>query len=145
MRKGDIVEMTTPQERGRMVTQAGRRGGRGIRRADGPSKTERAYASDVLAPLKLAGKIIDYWHDPLKLRLAAKTYYTPDYMVLLEDLAIEMIDVKGRKGDGPWVEDDAAVKIKVAAQLYPFVFALVWPSRGGGWSRRTIGCGDGKE
>lgn len=113
-----------------------RRGGRAIRKADGPSKTEAAYAREALEPLKRQGVIRDYWHEPVKFRLADRTYYTPDYMLVLASGIIEFVEVKGRKGAGPWCEEDALVKIKVAAAMYPFVFRMVWPAKGGGWDRK---------
>lgn len=112
---------------------ASRRGGRAIRKEDGPSKTEAAYAREVLEPLKRQGVIREYWHEPVKFRLADRTWYTPDYMVMLASDVIEFIEVKGRKADGPWCEEDARVKFKVAADLYPFTFRMVWPRKGGGW------------
>ena len=79
------------------------------------NKTEAAYAAR-LESLKLAGEIADYRFECLKLRLADNTFYTPDFMVLMPNFTFEMHEVKGH-----W-EDDARVKIKVAAELYPFKF-----------------------
>lgn len=79
------------------------------------NKTEAAYAAR-LESLKLAGEIADYRFECLKLRLADNTFYAPDFMVLRPDGAFEIHEVKGH-----W-EDDARVKIKVAAELYPFKF-----------------------
>jgi hypothetical protein len=113
-----------------------RRGGRALRKEDGISKTQAAYAREVLEPLKRAGRVIRYYHEPLKFKLADKTYYTPDYLVIYNDWHIGFIEVKGRKGDGPWCEEDAKVKIKVAAAMYPFPFTMVWPQKVGGWSEK---------
>jgi hypothetical protein len=113
-----------------------RRGGRAIRKADGPNKTESRYAREVLEPRKRRGEVRDYCYEPLKFRLADKTYYSPDFLVVLADGVVEFVEVKGRSGDGPYCEDDAAVKIKVAAAMYPFTFRMVWPAKGGGWSER---------
>lgn len=79
------------------------------------NKTEAAYAAR-LESLKLAGEIADYRFECIKLRLADNTFYAPDFMVLRPDGAFEVHEVKGH-----W-EDDARVKIKVAAELYPFKF-----------------------
>ena len=79
------------------------------------NKLEAAYAAR-LESLKLAGEIADYRFECLKLRLADNTFYAPDFMVLRPDGAFEIHEVKGH-----W-EDDARVKIKVAAELYPFKF-----------------------
>lgn len=74
--------------------------------------------------------------EPHKLRLADRTFYTPDFGVLLMDGTFEFHEVKGH-----W-EDDARVKIKVAAeQHWMFKFVAVRPvakKRGGGWSREEF-------
>ena len=82
------------------------------------NKTERAYA-DRLELQRLAGEIRSWRFEALKLKLADKTFFTPDFYVVTEE-QIELIDTKG------FIEDDAMVKIKVAAQMYPeFCFKLV--------------------
>lgn len=87
------------------------------------NKTEAAYAAR-LESLKLAGEIADYRFECVKLRLADRTFYTPDFMVLRADGAFEMHEVKG------FWEDDARVKIKVAAELYPFKFIAARKQKG---------------
>jgi intracellular sulfur oxidation DsrE/DsrF family protein len=54
----------------------------------------------------------------MKFRLADRTFYTPDFNVMLSNFEMEMHEVKG------FMEDDAAVKIKVVAEIYPFRFFL---------------------
>ncbi|MGY3853974.1 DUF1064 domain-containing protein [Aeromonas veronii] len=91
------------------------------------NKTEQAYA-DHLRRLMLAGEVISYEFEPLKLRLADKTFYTPDFMVVRKDGLIELHEVKG------FWEDDARVKIKVAAkQHWMFTFVGVM-RKGANWS-----------
>lgn len=93
------------------------------------NKTEAAYAQH-LENLKHAGEIAWYRFEGLKLRLADNTFYTPDFAVMLTDRQIEVHEVKGF-----WA-DDARVKIKVAADQYPFRFIAVKASpkrEGGGW------------
>jgi hypothetical protein len=94
------------------------------------NKTERAYDAH-LSLLQRAGQI--QWHkfEGLKLRLADNTFYTPDFAVLAADGVMECHEVKGH-----WM-DDARVKIKVAASLYPFRFLAIKAAAkrdGGGWS-----------
>ena len=79
------------------------------------NKTEAEYA-ERLESLKLAGEISDYRFECVKFKLADKTFYTPDFMVLRPDGTFELHEVKG------FWEDDARVKIKVAAAQYPFKF-----------------------
>lgn len=93
------------------------------------NKTEAAYAEH-LEMLKRAGEVQWFKFEPFKLRLADATFYTPDFTVLLSNGLLEMHEVKG------FWEEDARVKIKVAAELYPFRFIAVTakPKKdGGGW------------
>lgn len=100
--------------------------GRTVRREAGKmNKTEARYAEH-LEKRKLAGEIIGYWFEPVKFRLADNTYYSIDFMVQLVDGTIEFHEVKGTSKGKPYVEDDAAVKIKVAAEHMPFTFRMVW-------------------
>lgn len=93
------------------------------------NKTEAAYGQ-TLEARRQAGEIAWYRFEGLKLRLADNTFYTPDFAVMRTDGQIECHEVKG-----VWV-DDARVKIKVAAEMYPFRFLAVkaMPKKqGGGW------------
>ena len=94
------------------------------------NKTEAAYDAH-LWTLRTAGQV--FWHafEGVKLRLADNTFYTPDFAVLAADGYLEMHEVKG------FWEDDARVKIKVAAALFPFRFKAFKPrakKHGGGWA-----------
>jgi len=94
------------------------------------NKTEAAYEL-VLKARKIAGEVAWYRFESIKLRLADNTFYTVDYPVMLADGTMEMHEVKG------FWEDDARVKIKVAAELYPFKFIAVKAQakkHGGGWT-----------
>lgn len=94
------------------------------------NKTERAY-SEHLEAEKSAGRILWYVFEGIKLRLADKTFLTVDFAVMRPDGLIELHEVKG------FMEDDAAVKLKVAASLYPFKIIVVKQQakkNGGGWT-----------
>ena len=98
------------------------------------NKTEARRAA-ALELRKHAGTIHDYRFQPVKLRLADNTFFTPDYLVIDNDGALWLEDVKGRSGAGYFSEDDARVKIKVAAALYPwFRFTTVWEAKDGSWN-----------
>jgi len=91
------------------------------------NKTEAAYATTLSADPNIAW----FKFEGIKLRLADNTFYTPDFFVMLKDGSLECREVKGF-----WV-DDARVKIKVAADIYPFKFIAVKvraKKDGGGWS-----------
>ncbi len=87
------------------------------------NKTEAAYCTH-LELLKRAGEILWFRFEGLKLRLADNTFYTGDFVVLSKDNVLEIHEVKG------FWQDDARVKIKVAASLYPFRFRAFKMTRG---------------
>lgn len=93
------------------------------------NNTELAYSKEL--DIKLMAKlIIWYKFEGVKLRLADNTFYSPDFAVMLCNGQLEMHEVKG------FWQDDARVKIKVAADMYPFRFIGIQPipkSKGGGW------------
>jgi hypothetical protein len=57
-------------------------------------------------------EIAGYWPHALKFRLADKTWYTPDALVMENDGLLSLHELKG------WMEDDAAVKLKVTSETY---------------------------
>ena len=94
------------------------------------NKTEAAYEQQVL-------KESYQWYkfEGIKLRLADNTFYTPDFAVMGNDGVIECHEVKG------FWQDDARVKIKVAAAQFPFRFMAVKArakKHGGGWEYETF-------
>lgn len=94
------------------------------------NKTEAEYER-LLKVKQQAGDILWYSFEGIKLRLADSTFYSPDFAVMRADGLMEIHEVKG------FWRDDARVKIKVAADLFPFRFLAVRKKRkkdGGGWS-----------
>lgn len=87
------------------------------------NKTEAEY-SQLLELRRRAGEIAWYRFEAIKLRLADNTFYTVDFPVMLSSGVLEMHEVKGF-----WT-DDARVKIKVAADQYPFRFVAVRKVKG---------------
>lgn len=80
------------------------------------NRLEAAYAQHLQSQV-LTGAIDAWFFESLKFKLAENACgYTPDFMVVRADGVIEFHEVKGH-----W-EDDARVKIKVAADKFPFVF-----------------------
>ncbi|MEQ6437199.1 DUF1064 domain-containing protein [Comamonas sp. w2-DMI] len=93
------------------------------------NKTEQAYHAH-LAQRQHAGEVAWFEFEGIKLRLADSTFYTPDFAVMLADGRMQIHETKGF-----WT-DDARVKIKVAAELYPFEFLAIRKQAaksGGGW------------
>lgn len=109
---------------GRAQSQQRRRKafGRTVRHDAGRmNKLEAAYAAH-LAAEQSAGRVIWFAFEALKLRLADRTTYEPDFVVLMADGSIELHEVKGH-----W-EDDARVKWKAAGEMY-FLFHFVAVTR----------------
>ncbi|HEB4989641.1 TPA: DUF1064 domain-containing protein [Klebsiella michiganensis] len=96
------------------------------------NKTETAYCQH-LELRKRYGEIAWFRFEGIKLRLADNCFLTVDFAVMLADGRLVMVDVKGSKAV---FTDDARVKMKVAADNYPFVFQVAYPKPkklGGGW------------
>lgn len=94
------------------------------------NKTEAAYASH-LESLKSKGEVLWYLFEPMNLKLADKCFYRVDFMVMLQSGQIECHEVKGF-----WT-DDALVKIKTAAEKFPFRFIAVRKKKDG-WEEREF-------
>ncbi len=97
--------------------------------------TESKYAAE-LEMLQRSGQIEWWAFEPIKLKLADRTFYTPDFCMMQSDGTIVFVEVKGH-----W-EDDARVKIKVAAKIFPmFRFIALKPrskNNGGGWDHEEF-------
>lgn len=96
------------------------------------NKTELAYSNHLNA-LKLSGEVVWYEFESIKLRLADNTYYNPDFLVMLSSGALQVHEVKG------YMMDDANVKIKVAAESFPFPFFVVRKGKAGQWNITEVG------
>lgn len=93
---------------------------------------ERDYAA-ILESRRQSGEIAMWMYDAISLRLARSTFYHPDFLVMLPDGTLQIHETKG------FMRDDAAVKLKTAAAIFPFLsFFLVTKPRGGGWSITEI-------
>lgn len=99
--------------------------------------------------MKQRGEILEYAFEPVKLRLAKGCFYTPDFMVLENDGTVTVYEVKDwrsgskkyplKKLKGFWRED-ARIKLKVAARLFPMLrFVATTKDPGLGWVYEVIG------
>lgn len=87
------------------------------------NRTESAFAAE-LERQRVEG-LIQWWKfEGIKLRLADKTFLTVDFAVLDAEGYLRMIDVKGSMSV---YQDDARVKTKVAASIYPLQFCIAVP------------------
>jgi hypothetical protein len=115
------------------------------RQPDGMNKTETAYEA-TLAAAKSAGEIANYWYEGIKLKINTACFYTPDFMVQANNGEIELHEVKGYKkranGEHGWYGmDDAKVKVKAVAAMFPFAVVVVYqlPKKfGGDWKVETL-------
>ena len=97
------------------------------------NKWEQQYAT-TLRLRQHAGEVRAFWFEPIKFRLARLGFYTPDFMVILEDWSVVFHEVKGH------MREDANVKIKVAAEQFPFPFYLITKEKGqSGWTTTRVG------
>lgn len=87
------------------------------------NKTEEAWAA-ALEFQRREGSVLWWAYEAITLKLASDCRFTPDFLVQLADGTLECHEVKG------WFRDDAKVKIKVAAALFPLVFRLVIKKKG---------------
>jgi hypothetical protein len=124
VRRAIILGQGLPHETGRRVLSRGQGRGRG----DGRTRTRLQV--DWSLELAARSAVLLVLEESLSLRLAQRTWYRPDFLVVIATGAIttelELHEVKGH-----W-EDDARVKWKVAAEMYPmFTFrAITRPGRG---------------
>lgn len=99
------------------------------------NKTEARFAQ-LLELERHAGKVKWWKFEGIRLMLAKNTSLTVDFAILPETDILTLIDVKGSKA---MVTDDARVKMKVAAEMYPFVFKIAYPrAKGEGWDIEEI-------
>lgn len=100
----------------------------------GMNGTERTRALELEA-MRRSGQIAAWWYERWTFKLADDTRYTPDFVVQENDGTLRIEETKG------FWRDDARVKVKVFAALYPFpVRVLVARAKrhGGGWDIEDI-------
>lgn len=102
-------------------------------RPRGPNRTETAYGG-YLELLKRQNVVSWYGFEVITFKLAHDTRYTPDFSVCLSNGEIEFHEVKG------FFRDDAKVKIRVAAAMFPFRFMVVRKLKRG-WDVETVSGG----
>jgi hypothetical protein len=95
------------------------------------NKTESAYAW-ILEAEKRSGEILDWRFQPFGLRLADKTFYHPDFLIVKKD-CFEIHETKGA-----FVRDDSIVKLKVAAEQFPWFKFKMAQYKDKQWTMRDI-------
>lgn len=99
---------------------------------DRMNKTEAAYVAYVLDPQKQRGEIIDWKFHSMNIRLADKTFYEVDFLVLHADMSVAIHETKGE-----FTTDKGQMKIKLCAEVLPWFrfYKCIKLSKknGGGW------------
>jgi hypothetical protein len=114
------------QERGGTIPALPKAKGR-IKPLGYANKTEAAYGAHLAAEQR-AGAVLWWRYGSVTLRLADDTRFTPDFCVMLADSCeLQFHEVKG------FFREDAKIKIKVAAEMYPLTFLAVFKEPNGGW------------
>lgn len=98
------------------------------------NKTEQRY-HDHLVLQKQAGLVLWFEFESIKLKLCDNTHFTPDFALMGADGVLELHDVKGSRAI---IKDDAHLKMKWAADRYPFRICYVFPVKGGGWEIEEV-------
>ena len=103
------------------------------------NRTEQEHA-DLLTAMKNAGDIRSFRFESVKLVLARKTggkkgvTYTPDFLVVLNDGTIRFDEIKGGH-----IRDDAMLKLRMAAELFPMFKWALWQKKKGQWTVTELG------
>lgn len=112
---GKATGAPKPVSTGNRTTQAKKARPRPQHTPGRMNKTEARYLQDVIEPRLKTGEYRSAKFEAVKLRLADRTFYTPDFAVVNDRTGeIELHEVKGG-----WIEDDAMVKFKTAAAMFP--------------------------
>lgn len=88
------------------------------------NKTEARYAQR----LTDAGR--SWRYEPLKIQLAERTTYTPDFLVIDPHGDFSLHEVKGG-----FVREDAWIKFKIAREMYPMFTFELWQWVKNNWRR----------
>ena len=91
-----------------------------------------AEDAGMLEERRLRGEVAWWRYEAITLMLSDNTRYTPDFLVMLPDGALEIHETKGG-----FIREDGWLKLKVAAALFPLRFFLCQKAAkkdGGEWS-----------
>lgn len=108
-----------------------------IRTPKAMNKTEASYEAH-LSLRKRLGEVLWYRFEGITLKLADDTRYTADFAVLMADGRLELHDCKAlwRGAKRPHIEDDALVKLRMAAETFPLTIRSVWALANGEWESK---------
>jgi len=98
---------------------------------DGMNKTEERFAAELDA-MQREGAIVEWKFEAIRLKLAHRTTYTPDFFIRYADGRLRFVEIKG------FLRDDAAVKFKLAREAYPWAVFSMLRRVGGEWKPVNI-------
>jgi hypothetical protein len=87
---------------------------------------EREWA-DALEVRRLAGEVIWWGYEKVKLKLGDGVYYVPDFMVAMQNGGIQFHEIKGHS------RALGIAKFKIAASLFPFAEFFMFRKDAKGW------------
>jgi hypothetical protein len=96
------------------------------------NKTEARFAA-LLEGWKREGAVLDYKFEAVTLRLAPSTHYRTDFVAWLSDGRTRFYEVKGG-----YVREDAWLKLKTVAVLFPRFEFVCAQWKGGEWNYISI-------
>jgi hypothetical protein len=96
------------------------------------SKTEVRYAQ-LLEYRRMAGEIIAWEYEPIKLTIGHSCTYTPDFRLMFPDIHQELHEVKGA-----FIREKAWIKLKVTAAKYPELTFVLAQWKQGEWFYKPV-------
>lgn len=127
---GNSEQLRTGKENLQVQTPLQRMQALGRMKAGKMNKTEAAYYKVLEMEIR-TGEILNFWFEPMNLRIGENCFYKTDFLVLNKNSELELREVKGG-----YVTDDALIKIKIVAEKYPFKVTMVKLIKGD-WHYKT--------
>ena len=93
---------------------------KGRKKEQGLNKEEADYQSEIDRRIHIGEILWRSEHGAVNFRLAAKTFYRPDWLVLNAAMELEVHEYKGG-----WFAQDNKSRTKIAAEIYPLRFIIV--------------------
>jgi hypothetical protein len=103
---------------------------------DGMNKLERSFWERLQAA-RDARAFTHVYREPFALRLAGRTTYRPDFVGVMVASQLPVPQIYEVKG---FMRDDAAVKIKVAAETFPWLAFFLATRIKRRWELRSVTC-----
>lgn len=103
------------------------------------NKTEQRFVDEWIMPRVQTSDIVWWGFESVTLKLAPDCRLTVDFFVMRADGALQAYDVKGSLAI---VSDDAAIKMRVAGDKFPWPFFYAVPKKkadGGDWLIKEVG------